>query len=81
MSAFRAVIQVSAKDKTKAIFDSISIDNKFYPENPTKTTVSLKNNTLDISIQTDELPHLRANLNSTLRLIQASYDSVESLKL
>lgn len=81
MSTFSAVIQVSAKDKTKAIFDSISIDNKFYPENPTKTTVSLKNNTLDISIQTDELPHLRANLNSTLRLIQASYDSVESLKL
>lgn len=81
MSAFRAVIQVSAKDKTKAIFDSISIDNKFYPENPTKTTVSLKNNVLDIDLQTDELPHLRANLNSTLRLIQASYDSVESLKL
>lgn len=81
MSTFSAVIQVSAKDKTKAIFDSISIDNKFYPENPTKTTVSLKNNILDISIQTDELPHLRANLNSTLRLIQASYDSVESLKL
>ena len=24
----------SAKDKTKAIFDSISIDNKFYPEKP-----------------------------------------------
>lgn len=81
MSAFSAVIQVSAKDKTKAIFDSISIDNKFYPENPTKTTVSLKKNTLNISIDTDELPHLRANLNSTLRLIQASYDSVESVKI
>ena len=81
MSVFSAVIEVSAKDKTKAIFDSISIDNKFYPENPTKTTVSLKKNTLNISIHTDELPHLRANLNSTLRLIQASYDSVESVKI
>jgi KEOPS complex subunit Pcc1 len=81
MSTFSAVIEISAKDKTKAIFDSISIDNKFYPENPTKTTVSLKKNTLDISINTDELPHLRANLNSTLRLIQASYDSVESVRL
>lgn len=81
MSTFSAVIEISAKDKTKAIFDSISIDNKFYPENPTKTTVSLKKNTLNISINTDELPHLRANLNSTLRLIQASYDSVESVKL
>ena len=81
MSHFSATIEVSAKDKTKAIFDSISIDNKFYPENPTKTTVSLKKNILDISINTDELPHLRANLNSMLRLIQASYDSVESVKL
>ena len=81
MSTFSAVIEISAKDKTKAIFDSISIDNKFYPENPTKTTVSLKKNTINISINTNELPHLRANLNSTLRLIQASYDSVESVKL
>lgn len=81
MSVFSAVIEVSAKDKTKAIFDSVSIDNKFYPENPTKTIVSLKKNILNISIHTDELPHLRANLNSTLRLIQASYDSVESIKI
>lgn len=81
MSAFSAKIEVSARDKTKAIFDSISIDNKFYPENPTKTSVSLKKDTLCISISTDELPHLRANLNSTLRLIQASYDSVESVKI
>ena len=81
MSTFSAVIEISAKDKTKAIFDSISIDNKFYPENPTKTTVALKKNTLNISINTDELPHLRANLNSMLRLIQASYDSVESVKI
>ena len=81
MSVFSAIIEISAKDKTKAIFDSISTDNKFYPENPTKTSVSLKKNTLKISINTDELPHLRANLNSTLRLIQASYDSVESVKI
>jgi KEOPS complex subunit Pcc1 len=81
MLNFSAVVQVSANDKTKAIFDSINIDNKFYPENPTKTSISLKKNTLHMSIQSDELPHLRANLNSTLRLIQASYDSVESIKI
>lgn len=81
MLNFSAVVQVSANDKTKAIFDSINIDNKFYPENPTKTSISMKKNTLHMSIQSDELPHLRANLNSTLRLIQASYDSVESIKI
>lgn len=81
MLVFSAIIEITAKDKTKAIFDSLSVDNKFYPENPTKTIVSLKKNNLNISIHTSELPHLRANLNSTLRLIQASYDSVESVKI
>lgn len=81
MSTFSANISVNAKDKTKAIFDSISVDNKFYPENPTKTKVSLKKNQINISIQAAELSQMRANINSTLRLVQASFDSVESLEI
>ena len=80
MSAFSAEISVNAKERTKAIFDSISADNKFYPENPTKTKISMIKNSLQISIDSGELSHLRANLNSILRLIQASYDSLESAK-
>ena len=80
MSAFSAEISVNAKERTKAIFDSISADNKFYPENPTKTKISMRKNSLQISIDSGELSHLRANLNSILRLIQASYDSLESAK-
>ena len=30
-------IEVDAEEKTNAVFDSVNIDNKFYPENPTKT--------------------------------------------
>jgi KEOPS complex subunit Pcc1 len=81
MLTFSANISVNAKDKTKAIFDSINVDNKFFPENPTKTQVSLKKNHINISIQAAELSQMRANINSTLRLIQASSDSVESLKI
>ncbi|HXW01834.1 MAG TPA: KEOPS complex subunit Pcc1 [Candidatus Nitrosotenuis sp.] len=81
MLTFSANISVNAKDKTKAIFDSINTDNKFYPENPTKTKVSLKKNQINISIQASELSQMRANINSTLRLVQASFDSVESLKI
>ena len=81
MSAFSAEITIAAKEKTKAIFDSISTDNKFYPENPTRTKVSMKKNNLEILIDSDELPHLRANINSVLRLIQASHDSLESAKI
>ena len=37
---FSAKIEFTAEEKTRAIFDSITIDNKFYPENPTKTKIS-----------------------------------------
>ncbi len=76
---FNANITIDAKEKTKSIFDSINIDNKFYPDNPTNTKISLKD-VISISIEAKQLSHLRANLNSTLRLVQASFDSIESVK-
>jgi len=77
---FSAKIIVDAKDNTKAIFDSVNTDNEFYPENPVKTEIKFDEK-LTISVESDHLPHLRANLNSTLRLIQASNDSIESVKI
>ena len=77
---FSAKIIVDAKDKTKAIYDSVNIDNEFYPENPVKTQITFDEK-ITITAETDQLTHLRANLNSTLRLIQASYDSIESVKI
>ena len=80
MSKYNAKIEIFAKEKTKSIFDSIQIDNKFSAETPTKTTMSL-NKKITILIDAKELSHLRANLNSTLRLVQASNDSIESVKI
>jgi len=77
---FSAKIIVDAKDKTKAIFDSVNTDNEFYPENPVKTQITFDEK-ITINAETQQLAHLRANLNSTLRLIQASYDSIESVKI
>jgi len=77
---YSAKITVDAKDKTNAIYDSVNIDNEFYPENPVKTEIKFDEK-LTILVESDHLPHLRANLNSTLRLIQASYDSIESVKI
>jgi len=79
-SNFSTKIEFSADKQTKAIFDSVSTDNKFYPENPTKTKITF-NKKIKIEIESDQIPHLRANLNSTLRLIQASYDSINSVKI
>lgn len=78
--SYNAKIEIDAKEKSKAIFDSIKTDNKFYPENPTKTKISF-NKKIAINIESKQITHLRANLNSTLRLIQASYDSIESVKI
>jgi KEOPS complex subunit Pcc1 len=73
--SFSAKIIVDAKDKSKSIYDSINVDNEFYPENPVKTLIEFNENVV-ISVESGHLAHLRANLNSTLRLIQASYDSI-----
>lgn len=78
--SFNAKIEIDAKEKTLALFRSINTDNKFYPENPTETKISFDKK-LIIDIKSNQIPHLRANLNSTLRLLQASYDSIESVRL
>ena len=80
MSNYNAKIEISAGKRTKAIFRSIDTDNKFYDENPTKTSFSLDDK-ITIMIEAQEISHLRANLNSTLRLVQASNDSIESVKI
>jgi len=77
---FSAKITVDAKEKSNAIYDSVNTDNEFYPENPVKTKIRFDKQII-ISVESDHLTHLRANLNSTLRLIQASYDSIESVKI
>ena len=79
-SNYSAKIEISAGKKNKAIFKSLETDNKFYSENPTQTNMSLGNN-ITILIDTQELSHLRANLNSTLRLVQTSNDVIESVKI
>ena len=79
-SSFNAKIEVDAKEKSQAIFDSINIDNEYYPENPTKTKISY-NKKIILEIDADQIPQLRANLNSTLRLIQAAYESINSVKI
>ena len=80
MSNYSAKIEISADKKTKAMFESLQTDEKFYSENPTKTKMSFDEK-INILIDARELSHLRANLNSTLRLVQASNDSIESVKI
>jgi len=77
-SRFNAKIEVDAEEKTTAVFDSVNIDNKFYPENPTKTEMFCDDK-ITILIESDQLAQMRANLNSCIRLIQTGYDSIKSV--
>ena len=79
-SKFNVKIEVDAGDKTDAVFDSINIDNKFYPENPTKTKMFCYDG-ITILIEANQLAQMRANLNSCIRLIQTSYDSIKSVDI
>ena len=79
-SKFNVKIEVDVEDKTDAIFDSINVDNKFYPENPTKTEMFCDDK-ITILIEANQLAEMRANLNSSIRLIQTSYDSIKSVDI
>ena len=79
-SKFNVKIEVDAGDKTGAVFDSINIDNKFYPENPTKTEMFCSDK-ITILVESNQLAQVRANLNSSIRLIQTSYDSIKSVDI
>ena len=78
ISSFNAKIEIDAEEKTNAVFDSVNIDNKFYPENPTKTEMFCTDK-ITILIESNQLPQMRANLNSCIRLIQTGYDSIKSV--
>ena len=78
--SFSAKIRFSSDKENSSIDQSINTDNEFYPENPTKTKISLDKEII-IELESNHLPHLRANLNSTLRLLQASHDTINSVKV
>jgi len=80
MSNYSSKIEIFAGNRTKAIFRSIEIDNMSYEENQTKTKFLLDKK-INIHIEADDLSNIRANLNSTLRLVQTSNESLESVKI
>ena len=79
-SSFSARIRFSSENENSSIYNSINTDNEFYPENPTKTKITIDKEII-IELESTHLPHLRANLNSTLRLLQASHDVIKSVKV
>ena len=80
ISSFNTKIEIDAEEKTDAVFNSVNIDNKFNPENPTKTEMYCGDK-ITILIESNQLAQMRANINSCIRLIQTSYDSIKSVDI
>ncbi|MDI1496116.1 MAG: Transcription factor Pcc1 domain-containing protein [Cenarchaeum symbiont of Oopsacas minuta] len=77
MSKFNIEIKADAGNHTKAIYESIKTDNKFYPENPTDADISYDDGSLCINVHSESLPHLRASVNSLLGLIRVCEKSLD----
>ena len=61
--SYSAKIIIDAKDKTRAIYDSVNIDNEFYPENPVKTEIKFDEK-ITILVESEHLPHLISQINN-----------------
>ena len=72
--SFNAKIEIDAKEKTKAIYESISTDNKFYPENPTKTEIFYKDK-ITILVET------KKKVKHVIKINTKSFSLVRSLPI
>ena len=89
-SRYSARIVVAAGDRAPAVLAAVEADARFHPDSDAAAVrvsaggaqdapapaLAAAAETVDIGIDADELPHLRAGVNSTLRLVQAAYESI-----
>jgi KEOPS complex subunit Pcc1 len=76
-SRFSARITIQAGPRNDAIYSAVSADGLYY-EGPDHVRISLEDG-VRIDISADRISHLRAGVNSALRLAQAADDSIQSV--
>ena len=76
-SRFSARITIDAGPRNDAIYESVLADGRYY-DGPDHTTVLL-NRHVRIDVSADRISHLRAGINSVLRLAQAADEAIESV--
>ena len=87
-SRYSASIGVAAGDRAGAVLAAVEADARFYPAGDgTATRASAKNvagggaggtqaGVVLVDIDAGQLPHLRAGINTALRLVQVAYESI-----
>ena len=76
-SRFSARITIDAGSRNEAIYEAVLADGRYY-DGPDRIGVSLDKH-VDIDVSADRISHLRAGINSVLRLAQAADGAIESV--
>ncbi|MGH9878544.1 MAG: KEOPS complex subunit Pcc1 [Nitrososphaerales archaeon] len=75
---FNATIEITAGNSADAIYSALKPDVKSSPQRQLDASIALNNITISIEISSDDLSHLRASLNSYLRLARAASDCIDA---
>jgi tRNA threonylcarbamoyladenosine modification (KEOPS) complex Pcc1 subunit len=75
LKSYKAKIRVTARSKRIAasIYHALTPDVPMMPASDNRTSFSLKETHIVFKIETSDIASLRANVNSYLRLADASY--------
>ena len=78
---FNATIEIRAKDSANAIYSALKPDVKSSPERQVSADIRLNDDEIYINISSNDLSHLRASLNSYLRLARAASSCLDAAAL
>jgi len=78
---FNATIEMRASSSASAIYSALKPDVKSSPERQVSADIRLKDDKISIDISSNDLSHLRASLNSYLRLARAASSCLDATTL
>ncbi len=78
---FNATIEIRTRTAAGAIYSALKPDVKSSPERQVSADIRLNDDQIIISISSNDLSHLRASLNSYLRLARAASSCLDAAAL
>lgn len=75
-SKYKTDIVIDAGQYTKSVYESILVDNEYY-DGPDSIDITY-DGSIKITVTAKRLAHMRAGINSILRLVQAAHDTLRS---
>ena len=76
-SRYKTDIVIDAGQYTKSVYESILVDNEYY-DGPDSIDILYDDGSIKITVTAKRLAHMRAGINSILRLVQAAHDTLST---